>query len=163
MKSSITTGKKYLLIALLLICKGSFAQYISSKEEKTNIAYLNSKVLNITILPTVSPLLFQVIVNNPECQPLEIQLKNKESKTFQHDIFYAKEYYTLELNTARLEDGDYTMSIRNNKESYFWKLTLETVGITSKNKETILEREVLFSEEESSRTTSRPNYYVKSN
>lgn len=154
MKLPMSFAKVSLTFAFLALSKCITAQYVSLQSDYSrneNIKTEKSNTNNhfyVNLFPSENPLNFKIAVNNPNNDLLFIQLKNDSNKLFQDDIFYRRSHYTMQLNVARLEDGIYSLSIKTNHASFTRNLKIETTGLSTKNKQMIIEREVIISDEE---------------
>lgn len=149
MKLPMSFAKVSLTFAFLALSKCITAQYVSLRNENFKAEKSNTNNhFYVNLFPSDDPLSFKITVNNPDNDLLFIQLKNESNKLFQDDIFYRRSHYAMQLNVSRLDDGIYSLSIKTNQASFTRNLKIETIGLSSRNKQMIIEKMVIISDEE---------------
>ena len=117
------------------------AQYLSIREEHPKIDKSVKNVFQIIInQEALSSLNFNVIINNPGQEFLNVNLRNQQGQLFQDDTFHRRPSYAMLLNLERLEDGIYTLSITTNYESFVRKIVITTEELGTRNGQMYLDR-----------------------
>lgn len=157
MKLPVSFAKVSLTFAFFIVSKCITAQYVSLKEERIAKSEKNKdfKEFHVVVSSNEDPQHIKLVVTNPNNELLFIQLKNEQNKIIQDDIFYRRTSYNIELNTTRLEDGIYALSIKTNLDTFERNISIETKGISSKNNQMVIERDVIIHNEEHRPIASR--------
>ncbi len=125
------------------------AQYISMREERPKIDKTTNNVFQVTVRQQFDDNTnFNILVNNPGQEQLNVTLKDQDGKLFQDDIFYRRPNYSMNLNFARLEDGIYTLSFTTNYETFQKTFILTTEELGTRNGQMYLDRKVEVAEDE---------------
>lgn len=140
--------KSLLVLAFAFISLSASAQYLSMREERTKIDKTNKNLFQVSANQAVNEKLnFGILVNNPGQELLNVILKDQTGKLFQDDTFHRRPNYAMNLDFTRLEDGEYTLLITTNYESYKKVFTLTTEELGTRNGQMYLDRKVEISED----------------
>ncbi|MDZ7900425.1 MAG: hypothetical protein U5N85_20660 [Arcicella sp.] len=132
-----------LLTAFIFISSSVSAQYLSMREERPKIDKISKNLFQVSVKQDNSNLLkFNVTVNNPGQELLNVTLKDQNGKLFQDDIFYRRPNYAMILDLERLEDGAYTLSIVTNYESFTKTFSISTEELGTRNGQMFLDKKV---------------------
>jgi hypothetical protein len=132
-----------LLTAFTFISSSVSAQYLSMREERPKIDKVSKNLFQVSVNQDNNNLLrFNVTVNNPAQELLNVTLKDQNGKLFQDDIFYRRPNYAMTLDLGRLEDGAYTLSIITNYESFVKTFSISTDELSTRNGQMFLDRKV---------------------
>jgi hypothetical protein len=144
--------KSLLILAFAFTSISASAQYLSMREERPKIDKTNKNIFQVSVNQEVSNKLnFGILVNNPGQELLNVSLKDQAGKLFQDDIFYRRPNYAMNLDFTRLEDGEYTLLITTNYESFKKIFTLTTEELGTRNGQMYLDRKVEVSLDEKAR------------
>lgn len=144
--------KSLLVLAFAFTSLSASAQYLSMREERPKIDKTNRNLFQVPVNQTINEkLIFGILVNNPGQGLLNVSLKDQAGKLFQDDIFHRRPNYAMNLDFTRLEDGEYTLLITTNYESYKKIFTLTTEELGTRNGQMYLDRKVEVSQDEKAR------------
>lgn len=157
MKLPVSLTKVSLTFAFFIVSKCMTAQYVSLKEERMakSEKHKDFREFQVVVSPLEDPQRLKLVVTNPNNELLFIQLKNGQDRIIQDDIFYRRTSYNMEFNTTRLEDGMYALSIKTNLDTFERNISIETKGISVKNNQMLIEREVIIHDVERRPIASR--------
>jgi hypothetical protein len=144
--------KSLLIIAFAFTSLSASAQYLSMREERQKIDKTNRNLFQVFVNQEVSNNInFKILVNNPGQELLNVTLRDQAGKLFQDDIFNRRPNYAMNLDFTRLEDGEYTLLITTNYESFKKTFTLTTEELGTRNGQMYLDRKVEVSQDEKAR------------
>jgi hypothetical protein len=141
-----------LIFAFAFTSLSASAQYLSMREDRPKINKTNKNLFQVSVNQEVNNKLnFGISVNNPGQELLNVSLKDQVGKLFQDDIFHRRPNYAMNLDFTRLEDGEYTLLITTNYESYKKIFILTTEELGTRNGQMYLDRKVEVSQDDKAR------------
>lgn len=139
MKNSII--KSVLITGCITVSISVSAQYLSIRDERPKIDKTVKNVFQITFNQEPSNSLnYNVMINNPGQELLNVNLRNQQGQLFQDDTFHRRPSYAMLLDLTRLEDDVYTLSITTNYELFVRKIVITTEELGTRNGQMYLDR-----------------------